>query len=112
MSPEAVRLSIPVGQELAGAVEAVFEEVFYLERFGITLEEAEQTVQAGRWTGTLGQMLTDPKCPVGEAVQQAHQEGGREAAQQKLTSLQAFYPEFSVKFEERPEADTTKKKLK
>lgn len=82
------------------------QQEFFSTNFGISVEEANQAIEAGRWRGSLGAMLTDKECPVGDQIRQAYQEGGRVAVQSRMESLSGLFPEFKVSWrptEEAPE---------
>src|SRR5579885_3663292 len=98
MSPEAASSQAGVMHEALQPPEETYGEVYYMENFGVTYEEAQQEVKAGEWSGTLGQMLTDPKCPVGPQVREAYKQGGMEAAHQKLDACKMLFPEFTPRF--------------
>jgi hypothetical protein len=67
------------------------------ERYGIGVEEAGQEVTFGSYTGTVAQMLSDERCPVGGMVQSAYQEKGIDGVAEKLKTLSQLDPRFSVK---------------
>lgn len=61
-----------------------------LIRFGVSAEEAEQSIQFGSYSGTLGQMLADDRCPIGGQIEQEHQEHGIEGVREKISQLGAL----------------------
>lgn len=91
-------------------VDPRLNDEFFRSNYGISLEEASQPIEAGQYRGTMGQMLTDEKCPVGAMVSEAFQEGGREAAQQKIESFKPIFPNFEPKFQPAVQLETDKKK--
>lgn len=70
------------------------------ERYGLGIEEASQPVTFGAYTGTVAQMLSDDRCPVGGMVQEAYQERGIEGVAEKLRTLGALDSRFSVSISE------------
>ena len=91
-------------QELAAA-EAVINpdgtlnEDFLRNQYGLEAEDAMQTVSFGNYTGTVAQMLSDERCPVGDMVRNAYHEkglAGVEETFQKFSMVdRAFEPKIS-----------------
>lgn len=95
--------------------------------FGLSWEEGQQEVQAGKYRGTLAEMLLDPECPVGGPVENAYKnaykeaqekegeeaakKNGKEAVQRQLDSLKTFFPDFNADVGKRFVATEAKKKL-
>lgn len=87
--------------------EPAFDEAHILATYGLTPEEALQTVEFGeQGSAPLWHVLGDDRCPVGSWVKTAYQEGGREAVETKLTLFNQIAPEFTVAF-----GDDAKKKF-
>lgn len=77
-------------------VEQPHDEEYYRNNFGISEADASQEVVYGQHKGTFGQMLTDPKCPVGANIREAFKNGGNVAVDEKIQALSAFLPEKIV----------------
>ena len=63
----------------------VFDEGYFRENFGIGMHEANQVrshtdASGTTHTATIGEMLTDPICPVGKYVREGFEEKGFEGA--------------------------------
>ena len=69
-------------------------------KYGLGIEEANQIVSFGNYTGTVAQMLNDEKCPVGGMVSNAYQEKGIEGVQEQFKNLGTMDKNFSVKVSE------------
>lgn len=82
--------------------EAVFfedgslNETFLQQRFGIGVEEAMQQVAFGNYTGTVAQMLSDERCPIGGIVEGAYQARGIEGVEEKFKTFTLLDPKFKV----------------
>jgi hypothetical protein len=94
----------PIGHEQTITVpEAVFfddgslNEAFLADRFGIGDQEAMQEVTFGSYTGTVAQMLSDEKCPVGGMVSSAYAERGIEGVDGMFKILSEMDSRFSVR---------------
>jgi hypothetical protein len=93
------------------------EEEYFQQVFGLGREELEQTVTFGGHTGTVAQMLTDEKCPVGSMIGQAYRQEGLAGVQEKLGLLTQMAGEkdgqklFDVRISEQSlERENLKKK--
>lgn len=73
-----------------------YTDEYFRETFGLSREEADVPVQYRDYRGTMGQMLTDPGCPVGEDLKEEHQKGGRKAVIDRLTGYQSFFEGFKL----------------
>ena len=105
--------------------EVVYDETYFRENYGLGLKDAEQYVAYEGYSGTLGQMLTDPRCPVGGTIRRAYQEGiqaagpeastearteaGREAVQRKFRAIGELDSNFVVNISPEPIVDDKKK---
>jgi hypothetical protein len=68
-----------------------------MQQTGLTEHELQQVVTFGeRGSAPLGDVLMDPKCPVGGWIKQAYEEGGREAVEGKIDTFNDLAPEFHV----------------
>lgn len=86
-----------------------------LQSLGVSWEEGQQYVTAGKYGGTFADMLLDQKCPVGAMVKDAYEAGrledrGKEAVQEKLDSLKMVFPNFKADVGERFVAAQAEKK--
>lgn len=70
------------------------------EQYGIGILEAEQVVTFGTYTGSVAQMLADPRCPVGGMIRTAYNDGGLEGVAQKFGVLNQMDPKFKVEISE------------
>lgn len=81
------------------------------QRFGIGREEAMQPVAFGSYNGTVAQMLSDERCPVGGMLEGAYQERGIEGVEEKFKSLSQIDPQFKVELSPQTiEREQVKKK--
>jgi len=91
---------LPLGLEQT--VEAIIQpdgslnEALLSERWGLGIEEASQHVTFGAYTGTVAQMLSDERCPVGGMIEGAYREEGIKGVVAKLKTLGDLDPRFSV----------------
>ena len=70
-------------------------EDFLKEQYGLGIEEANQIVSFGKYTGTMAQMLGDEKCPVGEMVSSAYKEKGLDGVEETFKNLRALDSNFN-----------------
>lgn len=80
-------------------------DAYMMSTYGMTSEEGRQGIQFREWNGTIAQMLSDPRCPVGEMIKNAHQDNGTEGVQQAFLGLRMMAPD--VKIEVSPKDGTT-----
>lgn len=66
------------------------------DQFGIGIEEANQRVQFGNYTGTVLDMLSDRRCPVGDKLHTTYLEAGIDGVVKQLEALSAMDPNFRV----------------
>jgi hypothetical protein len=67
------------------------------QRYGLGIEEASQEVSFGSYRGTVAQMLSDERCPVGAMVSTAYQEKGLDGVVERFKSLAQMDPQFSIR---------------
>lgn len=92
------------------------EQAEILKAHGVSWEEGQQYVTAGKYGGTFVDMILDEKCPVGSMIKDAYEEGkqdgrGVEAVQEKLDSLKMIFSNFSANVGKRFADAEAKKKL-
>jgi hypothetical protein len=76
-------------------------EQLLAERYGLSPEDAAQEVTFGTYTGTVAQMLSDERCPVGSMVETAYAESGIEGVSEKFKTLAQLDPRFTVEISEQ-----------
>lgn len=67
-----------------------------MTNYGMTSEEGQQYVEFGSWKGTVAQMLSDPRCPVGATVREAHATEGIEGVQKAFEGLKMMAPKVDL----------------
>ena len=80
---EVITENIPFNPEAYNS-DGTFNESFFKETYGFDLLTITQEVTFGKYTASVGQMLLDSRCPVGEKVSSVFQENGVEGAKEKL----------------------------
>jgi len=72
----------------------------FLDTTGLGPETLDAEVSFGNWTGTVGAMLADERCPVGAMVKQAYEERGITGVEQTLTGFRMADSRFDVTIDE------------
>lgn len=67
-----------------------------VDRFGLGPEEAATIISYGKYTGTLGAMLTDERCPVGNVIESAYEKDGISGVEAQFGALSVMASDFSV----------------
>lgn len=70
------------------------------QQFGLGVTEATQVVNFGAYSGTVAEMLSDARCPVGGMVRKAFESKGIEGVVEKFEQLGQLDPQFKVKVAE------------
>lgn len=67
------------------------------KHYGLGIREAQQEVTFGNYTGTVAEMLSDGRCPVGGRLETAYREDGIDGVVKQFEALSAMDPNFRVK---------------
>lgn len=96
--------SFPPAAEVVDDQEPPLDYEAILNNFGIGPDEADAVVSFGAYTGTLGSVLSDDRCPVGGMLSKAHKAGGIEGVATKLAGFASVDESFSVEISDRTRA--------
>lgn len=76
----------------------------FFETFGLG-REIDRVIEFGDWKGPAHQMLGDSRCPVGEQLATAFQQGGIARVEEQLTAINMLDEKFKL-----PISDETRKR--
>jgi hypothetical protein len=90
----------PISEKTIIREDGSLNEELLNKKYGLGVEEANQIVSFGNYTGTVAQMLSDEKCPVGGMVSTAYEDKGIEGVAEQFKLLKVMDKNFSVTFNE------------
>ena len=117
------RMDPEAAQHIGAKIDAYGGEDYFRDRFGLGAEELSANARFGSYDGPLIDALVpdDPKdvgaagtCPLGTMIEEANNEGGLQAVQEKFNGLSMLDSNFKAAVSERSlaiEADLKKKTL-
>lgn len=85
-----------VPEALEAAAEPPLDFGHILDTYGLGPQEASAVISFGNYTGSVGAMLTDERCPVGGIVSDAYTADGISGVETKLEALKTLYGDFDL----------------